>query len=291
MAAMRQRQTIGTAVFGAAMTLAAAAAWAAPPCPAGALGTARTQQINTGSGAAIGLKTYPRTLDLAEREVVLTFDDGPLPGTTARVLDALAAECVKATFFLVGRNAQANPELVRRESAEGHTVGHHTFSHPSLTLRGLGDAAAKADIERGFAADDIAAYGSYGSGPRVKFFRFPGFGDTAPLLAALAGRGIAVFGADLWASDWLPMTPAAELALVLGRLEDEGRGIVLLHDTKANTAAMLPALLRALKARGFKVVHLAPGEGATPLRAAPPGWASETERTLARMWPKAAAGQ
>ena len=269
-------------------TLLAAPSPAATPCPPGALGTSRVQTI--GGGTAIGLKTYPRTLALADREVVLTFDDGPWPGTTPRVLDALATECVKATFFLVGRNAQANPALARREAAEGHTVGHHTFSHPSLTLRGLSDAAARTDVDKGFAADDMAAYGVSGAEPRAKFFRFPGFGDTSPLLDWLAGREIAVFGADLWASDWLEMTPEAELALILARLEQAGRGIILFHDTKAATAAMLPAFLRALKAQGYRVVHLVPGGGTTPVRAAPAGWSSETARTLLRMWPKAVQG-
>ena len=255
-------------------------------CPAGALGTSRTQIIGNNGGLAIGLKTYPQTLALADHEVVLTFDDGPLPGTTPAVLDALARECVQATFFLIGRNSAASPALVRREVADGHTVGHHTFSHPSLTLRGLTDAAARADIDRGFAADDRAAYGSAGTEPRVPFFRFPGFGDTKPLLDWLGGRNITPFGADLWASDWLEMTPDAELALVMRRLQQERRGILLLHDSRPATAAMLPDLLAALKKGGYKVVHLVPGGGVTPVRAAPAGWSSETGRTLSRMWPR-----
>lgn len=258
----------------------------AAACPPGALGTSRTQIIAASPGLAIGLKTYPQTLALADHEVVLTFDDGPVPGTTPAVLEALARECVSATFFLIGRNAQANPSLARREADEGHSVGHHTFSHPSLTLRGLGEAAARADIELGIASVDRAAYGSAGSEPRVPFFRFPGFGDTPPLLNWLASRNITVFGADLWASDWLDMTPGAELALLMGRLEQQRRGIILLHDTKPSTAAMLPGFLRALKAKGYKIVHLVPGSGTTPLRAAGPGWTSETGRTLGRMWPR-----
>ena len=260
-------------------------------CPANALGTSRTIAVGAPDGLAVGLKTYPQTLALGDREVVLTFDDGPLPGSTAAVLDALKAECVEATFFLIGRNAEASPGLVRREVAEGHTVGHHTFSHPSLTLRGLTDAAARADIDRGIASDDRAAYGTTGTEPRVRFFRFPGFGDTSPLLQWLAGRGVAVFGADLWASDWLEMTPQAELALLMGRLQRQRRGIILLHDTRPSTAAMLPDLLRALKAGGYRVVHLVPGSTAPPVQPAPAGWSSESERTLSRMWPKVPAGQ
>lgn len=235
---------------------------------------------------ALGFKTYPHSLKLADHEVVLTFDDGPSRATTPRVLAALAHECVHATFFLIGRNAAGAPALVRAEVAGGNTVGHHSFSHPEVTERGLADAQARADIDRGFAADDNAAYGSFASEPRVPFFRFPGFGDTPALDTWLASRHIAVFSADLWASDWVKMTPEVELALLMKRLEAAGRGIVLLHDIKPQTAEMLPAFLRALKANDFKVVHLVPGSGPTPVSDAPPGWSSETEKTVSALMPK-----
>jgi len=185
---------------------------------------------------------------------VLTFDDGPLPGTTARVLDALKRECVRASFFLLGRNAAAHPELARRELAEGHTVAHHTFSHPLLNRMPI--ATAEAEIDRGFAAVDGALYGSSERSPRTPFFRFPGFASSPLLLDRLQQRGIVVFGADLWASDWNRMSSSRELALVLGRVEANRGGIVLFHDTKQATAAMLPAFLRALKTRGYRVVHV-----------------------------------
>ncbi len=106
----------------------------AEECAPGALGVSRT--IEVGGTPRLGLKSYPQTLDLKDHEVVLTFDDGPWP-TTPRILAALKTECVKATFFLIGRNAAAQPALVKREIAEGHTVGHHSFSHPAQSLRGL----------------------------------------------------------------------------------------------------------------------------------------------------------
>ena len=87
------------------MFLTAACA-AAPGCGPDKLGTERTLTLSTAGGFAIGLQTYPQTLALADHEVVLTFDDGPWPTTTPKVLDALARECVKATFFLIGRNAR-----------------------------------------------------------------------------------------------------------------------------------------------------------------------------------------
>jgi peptidoglycan-N-acetylglucosamine deacetylase len=276
-----RKQTISLLLFALA-TLSPAAA-----CGPQALGTARKFAVGTENGGEIGLKTYPRTLPLADHEVVLTFDDGPLPATTGRILDALQRECVRATFFLIGRNAAAAPALVRREIAEGHTVAHHTMTHPALTLRNLTPQRAREEVDRGIAADEMAAYGKTGSAPTIPFFRYPGFADNAALGSWLAARNIVIFGADLWASDWTPMTPEAELALVMRRLETVHKGIILLHDSKAQTAAMLPAFLQALKAGGYRVVHLVAGSGPLESVAAGKGWSSETEKTLAHMWPKA----
>jgi peptidoglycan-N-acetylglucosamine deacetylase len=256
-------------------------------CPPEALGTSRTMEVGTAGGVQVGLKTYPQTLALADHEIVLTYDDGPAAETTPEILNALAKECVKTTFFLVGRNAEAFPSLVKREIKEGHTVAHHTFSHPEATLRRLSDSAAQDEILRGIKADDKAAYGAAAASPKVPFFRFPGFADTPALVDWLSSQNIAVFGADLWASDWAKMTPEAELALVLKRLDQEGRGILLFHDTKQQTAAMLPDFLRELKTRGYKIVHIVPGTERPPLRQAPEGWVSETEKIIAEVFAKA----
>jgi peptidoglycan-N-acetylglucosamine deacetylase len=252
------------------------------------LGTSRTIKISAASGLQVGLKTYRQTLKLEDHEVVLTFDDGPLPETTNKVLDALQAECVQATFFLIGQNAAANPQVVRREIREGHTVAHHTWSHPSITMRGLSDEAARADIMKGIAADERAAYGkdAVPDKPHVPFFRFPGFADTTQLLSWLGAQNIAVFGADLWASDWLDMTPEAELTLIMSRLDEAKRGIVLFHDTRPSTAAMMPAFLRELKARNYRVVHIVPGTESPELEQAPANWTSETEATVNRVLSK-----
>lgn len=247
----------------------------AETCGPDALGVSRT--IPIGGAPRLGLKTYPQTLDLNEHEVVLTFDDGP-GATTPRVLAALEKECVRATFFLIGRNAAGMPALVRREIADGDTVGHHSWSHPARTLRSLPLAAAVADIDRGVAAAQMAA-----DGKASKFFRFPGFGDSPELLEALSKRDMPTFGADLWASDWNEMSPEEELELLMGRLRRAGRGIILLHDTRRQTADMLPSLLAALKAQHFHIVHMIPGDLAPPSRPAPAGWTSETEATLRDM--------
>jgi peptidoglycan/xylan/chitin deacetylase (PgdA/CDA1 family) len=234
----------------------AAAQTAPQPCPGNpdALSTSPIITVGAATTPRIGRKHFPATLPLADKEVVLTFDDGPLPGTTSAVLDALRWDCVRATFFLLGRNAAAHPELARRELAEGHTVGHHSFRHPLLNR--MNPDAAEAEIDRGFAAVDGAVYGHATKQPQTPFFRFPGFASTPHLLNRLAARNIVVFGADLWAGDWRPMSPSRELGLVLGRLEAAHGGIVLFHDTKRQTAVMLPAFLRSLKAGGYRIVHV-----------------------------------
>ena len=231
----------------------------AASCPgnADALGVERVLAVDAATTPRVGRKHFPATLPLTRKEVVLTFDDGPWPGPTDRVLEALRHECVKATFFLLGRNAADHPALVRREAAEGHTVAHHSFSHPLLSR--LSVHAAEAEIDRGIAAVEAALGRPGASTPAAPFFRFPGFASSPALLDRMQQRGFVVFGADLWASDWNPMSPREELALVMQRLNAAGGGIVLFHDTKAQTAAMLPAFLRELKRQGYRVVHVVPG--------------------------------
>jgi peptidoglycan/xylan/chitin deacetylase (PgdA/CDA1 family) len=251
-------RTLVTGIGVALLPLCAAAA----PCPGNpdALGTERVLTVDPAATPRVGRKEFAVTLPLAPKELVLTFDDGPWPTTTPKVLDALKHECVLATFFLIGRNTAADPALARRERAEGHSLGHHTYSHPLLDH--MSPEKAEANIDRGIAEDELALCGEPRTTPTTPFFRFPGFASTPILLDWLNARGIVVFGADVWASDWLPMTPDAELALLLARIERVGRGIVLLHDTKAQTAHMLPEFLRELKKRGYRIVHVvAAGQG------------------------------
>lgn len=237
-----------------ALSLSVTAATAAD-CPRkDALGTSRILAVNAAITPRVGLQSFPQTLPLEDHEVVLTFDDGPYPPTTNRVISALAHECVRATFFLIGKNASENPQVVKKIAAEGHTIGHHTWSHRSLKRIGAGDAIG--EIERGIAADEFALNGSATPTPSTPFFRFPGFESTPALLELLQSRGIAVFGADLWASDWNKMTPTQELQLVIGRLRAARKGIILFHDPKAQTAAMLPEFLRFLRNNNYRVVHL-----------------------------------
>lgn len=224
----------------------------APRVAQARLGTARTLRVPHHGRQQFGQKSYAETLALADGEVVLTFDDGPVPGLTDRVLNLLEAENARATFFLIGRNAIANPHLVRRMLANGHTVANHTMNHP-WTLRNISHERAVADIEAGERAITQAAGQAI-----APFFRFPGFADTPALLDNLAKANRAVFGADLWASDWNSMAPGAQLQLVMSRLRRQRRGIILFHDTRPQTVAMLPEFFASLKRENFRVVHTVP---------------------------------
>ncbi|WP_108517918.1 polysaccharide deacetylase family protein [Bradyrhizobium algeriense] len=226
-----------------------------------ALGTSRVLAVDAATYPRVGLKSFPQTLPLEDHEVVLTFDDGPWPGTTPKVLAALAHECVRATFFLIGKPASEHPNLVRRLAAEGHTIAHHTWTHHNLKY--MKPEAAIGEIDKGIAAVEMALHGKAATTPSTPFFRFPFFDMTPATLDVLQKRGIAVFGADLWASDWMPMTPAQQLKLLTERLQVARKGIILLHDPKGQTAAMLPAFLRYLRDNHYRVVHLVPAGAKT----------------------------
>src|ERR1700688_3834602 len=246
-------------------TLAASMAWTvaalAADCPRkGTLGTSRILSVDAAATPRVGLKNFPQTLPLEDHEVVLTFDDGPWPPTTPRALGALAHECVRATLFLIGKPASEHPGLVRRIAAEGHTIGHHTWLHRSLMQIPPGETTE--EIDRGIAADEMALHGVAARIPNTPFFRFPGFETTPATLDLLQSRGIVVFGADLWAGDWNQMTPKQELKLIIDRLKIARKGIILFHDPKAHTAAMLPAFLRYLRDNGYHVVHVVPASTA-----------------------------
>jgi peptidoglycan/xylan/chitin deacetylase (PgdA/CDA1 family) len=255
---------IATALMATAMISPALAATHAAPCPrSGTLGTSRVLEVDVSTTPRVGLQSFPETLPLADHEVVLTFDDGPWPPTTSRVLTALAQECVHATYFLIGEHVSEHPDIVRRIVAEGHTVATHTWSHPNLMQ--IEHEQAIEQIDHGISALETVLHGTASTTPTTPFFRFPGFQSTPATLDLLQSRGIVVFGSDLWASDWNKMTPKQELKLITDRLEAAGKGIILFHDTKTHTAAMMPAFLRYLRDNGYHVVHVKPAEPAASL--------------------------
>jgi len=236
-----------------ALTLQAAAA----ECPRqDALGTSRVMAVD----AAATPRVSAKTLQLGDREVVLTFDDGPSPSTDGQILADLAEQCVRATFFLIGKPASEHPELARQIAAGGHSVGHHTWSHQNLKVMKGEEAAG--EIDKGIAAVETALNGASTKTPSTPFFRFPGFLTNQQTLDDLEKRRIAVFNADVIADDWIPMTQEAQLKLLTERLRAAGKGIILLHDPQAQTAAVLPDFLRYLRDNRYRVVHVIPAEPA-----------------------------
>ncbi|MCB1521443.1 MAG: polysaccharide deacetylase family protein [Hyphomicrobiaceae bacterium] len=237
-----------------AATSASIGAAKATSCDAkdGGLGVDRIVEIDTSTGPLYGaLSRYEREKSfLAPKEVVLTFDDGPMPWITRSILDTLDRFCTKATFFSVGRMAVAYPQMVRDVLARGHTLGGHTWSHPLNLKRLKGDKAID-QIERGFAALALT------SGGRVSpFFRFPGLSDNPTMLEALQKRGIATFTVDVVSDDSFIASPSRLAKVTVDRVVARNGGIVLFHDIKAATAKALPVILTELRQRGFKVVHM-----------------------------------
>ncbi len=222
------------------------------PSASAALGVARIVEIDAASGPLYGDITKYAKEDtfLGPKEVVLTFDDGPLPWITKSILDTLDRHCTKATFFSVGKMALAYPASVKDVLARGHTLGGHTHTHP-LNIARLKPERALDEIERGFAAIALAA-----GEPIAPFFRFPGLSDNPTLLAHLQSRGIATFTVDVVSNDSYIGDPSRLARLTLDRIEARQGGIVLFHDIKAATAKALPQILAELKSRGYKVVHL-----------------------------------
>jgi peptidoglycan-N-acetylglucosamine deacetylase len=201
-----------------------------------ALGVHRTVEIDTTGGPGFGSDQFKAHDFLEPGEVVLTFDDGPWPGNTPAVLSALAAQCVKATFFPIGQHASWHPEILKQVVARDHTVGSHSWSHVNLAKRSLQEA--KDEIEKG---------------------------QTPELTAYLGERNIGIFSIDIDSFDFKLKNPEKVITSVMTKLDKRGRGIVLMHDFQQSTAVALPTLLLQLKAKGFKVVHLKARNAVTPL--------------------------
>lgn len=219
-----------------------------------ALGTSRVLTINPAEYPKIGAMDHAAALPLSDKEVVLTFDDGPLPRYSNQILDVLAAQCVKATFFLVGEMAHAYPATARRIFAEGHTIGTHSEDHPSRFGK-LPRELVEWEIDKGIIDVEIALGDHKGVAP---FFRVPGLAHSDVIDDELAARQLAVFSSDTVADDWHRISPKKIISLAMKRLEARGKGILLLHDIHAATAAALPGLLNELKQQGFHVVHVVP---------------------------------
>jgi len=243
----------------AGMGLVPAHATANCPGNPNALGTSRTLVVDPMEHPRIGTMQYRETLPLKDHEVVLTFDDGPLPPHSTQVLQILASECVKATFFIIGRMAHQFPEGVRRVRAAGHTIATHSENHP-LHFEKLPPERIRQEIDDGIKHTAEALGDPSAVAP---FFRVPGLRRGQVMEEYLVSKGIQSWSADFPADDWLHISSDQVYSRAISRIEAKGRGILLLHDIQARTVAALPRILQTLKARGYRIVHVVP---ATPDR-------------------------
>jgi peptidoglycan/xylan/chitin deacetylase (PgdA/CDA1 family) len=239
---------------------AAAAPAAATPAPAkqpcanpDALGIGRVVEIDTTGGPGFGFEHFKQLDFLRDKEIVLTFDDGPWPLNTPSVLKTLADECTTGIFFPIGKHSTYYPEILKQVAAAGHTIGSHTWSHATLTNKKLSEDQRKEEIEKGFSAVKWAL-----GAPPAPFFRFPALEHPPEMVTYLGTRNIAMFSCDLDSFDFKARNPQQVIDVTMKKLDKLGKGIILMHDFHKHTAEALPALLRKLKASGYKVVQMKP---------------------------------
>jgi peptidoglycan/xylan/chitin deacetylase (PgdA/CDA1 family) len=227
-----------------------------------ALGLSRVIEIDTTGGPAFGTEHFKQYDFLRDKEVALTFDDGPWPGNTPMVLRALQDNCTKATFFEIGEHATWRPDLSRELAAAGMTIGSHTWSHKDLAKNPYAKdiEQAKQEIEMGVSAVHMAV-----GGPTAPFFRFPDLQQPRDLMPYLGTRNIAIFSTDIDTFDFKLRRPEDVVKSAMTKLAKNGKGILLMHDFQHVTAEAMPELLRQLKAGGFKIVHMVPKEPVTTL--------------------------
>ena len=222
-----------------------------------ALGVSRTVEIDTSGGPGFGGEHFKQHDFLRNNEVVLTFDDGPWPTTTA-VLKALADECVRATFFPIGKHATYYPEILKQIHEAGHTIGSHTWSHQDLSRKTTDEA--KAEIEKGLSAVALST-----GVPPAPFFRFPALRHPPELVTYLGERNVGIFSTDMDSFDFKMRKPEQVVNAVMTKLKKYGKGIVLMHDFQTATAQAVPDLLAQLKAGGYKIVHMRAKDGVATL--------------------------
>lgn len=284
---VRQWAILCAGLLSGSLAVSAVGPALAGDCPGnpGALGTSRTLVVDPSEHPRIGTMQYGETLPLEDHEVVLTFDDGPLPRNSNQVLNILASECVKATFFTIGRMARENPEGVRKLRAAGHTIGTHSQNHP-LSMNKMPIERARQEIDDGIASTAAALGDPNDVAP---FFRIPGLLRAEIVEDYLASQGIQTWSADFPADDWRHISSARVFDLAMSRLEAKGKGILLLHDIQARTVAALPKILQALKARGYRIVHVVPATAERPATPTDPQqWQLHpiSETVAISHWPK-----
>jgi len=208
--------------------------------------------------------------------LALTFDDGPDPVWTPRILDILRAYHVPATFFVIGENALTERHLLKREIAEGHEIGSHTYTHPNLGVMSPRETALELNATQRL----IQAF----TGRSLRLFRAPYFGDAEPTTAdeidavwEAQRLGYLSVGLHVDPDDWkrpgVQQIVDRTVAGVLASGPNRSGQVILLHDSggnRAQTVAALPQIISRLEARGYRFVPVSRLIGLSPMQAMPP---------------------
>lgn len=243
----------------------------------------RTLEIDPDTGDVVD-QTYT-TMPLAytiqrfgsvPKKIALTFDDGPDPIWTPQILDVLKQKNVKATFFIIGENAGSNPDLVRREVAEGHDVGNHSFTHPNLSI--LPESLIKLELDTTRKLFESITHRS------MRLLRPPYLGDADPTtydqiepVRIAQNMGFVTVGLRIDPDDWQRPGADAIVNQTIKQIEspdeDVTGHIVLLHDSggdRSQTVAALPVLIDKLRAKGYELVPVSELAGLTIDQIMPP---------------------
>jgi peptidoglycan/xylan/chitin deacetylase (PgdA/CDA1 family) len=214
--------------------------------------TATTIPLQLGCGPNVQPASSVIWTGPAQRDVALTFDDGPSPDYTATMLTTLERTRTPATFFLVGTNVQKYPALVRREASDGFTLGIHTWDHPDMTT------LSAPQRERELAATAQAIHAALGANYCLRYWRPPFGAYNDAVLSQARALGLSTVTWDLDPQDWTAPGVQTIVDRVLSRVHPGA--IILLHDgysSRWQTAQALPLIIKGLKRRGYVPVTLA----------------------------------
>jgi peptidoglycan/xylan/chitin deacetylase (PgdA/CDA1 family) len=201
----------------------------------------------------------PLPVLLNDKEIVLSFDQGPHATNTEYILYTLDRYCVKAVFFFTGSAALANPNAVREVAQRGHTLAAGPWS-ASADFANISAEEAKSEIEKGLTAVAKAA-----DAPVAPFFRIPTASPASDVLLYLKERGVSLWSYDIASGDNEPGVTAAQLASrAVARIREKGKGVIQFHDARKVTVDALDDILSVVKHSGFKVVQIVPATSFTP---------------------------
>jgi peptidoglycan-N-acetylglucosamine deacetylase len=204
--------------------------------------------LSTVGAVVLSIQFYVKVISSGSKNgIALTFDDGPVPGKTERLLDLLKEHQIKAAFFCIGKRIAENPELVKRIHEEGHLIGNHSYFHGAAF-----DLQSSTMITKELADTDSALMNVIGK--RSRFFR-PPYGVTNPMVAkAVKRRNYIVIGWSIRSFDTVIHDPAKLIRRVTRSLKNGD--ILLFHDRCDSTYEILPTLLEQSSKIGLKVVRV-----------------------------------